>query len=62
MTSTQLNLDTIVSVREKLEGIGLLKTYYKKNSVNNYIYELYSPLNAYEFFNNPIFRGSFWII
>lgn len=54
MTSTQLNLDTIVSVREKLEGIGLLKTYYKKNSVNNYIYELYSPLNAYEFFNNPI--------
>ncbi len=54
MTSTQLNLDTIVSVREKLEGIGLLKTYYKKNSVNNYIYELYSPLNSYEFFNNPI--------
>lgn len=54
ITSTQLNLDTIVSVREKLEGIGLLKTYYKKNSVNNYIYELYSPLNAYEFFNNPI--------
>ena len=54
MTSTQLNLDTIVSVREKLEGIGLLKTYYKKNSVNNYIYDLYSPLNAYEFFNNPI--------
>ena len=54
MTNTQLNLDTIVVAREKLEGIGLVKTYYKKDSVNNYIYELYSPLNAYEFFNNPI--------
>ncbi len=54
MVNTQLNLDAIVIAREKLEGIGLVKTYYKKDSVNNYIYELYSPLNAYEFFNNPI--------
>lgn len=54
MTNTQLGLDAIISAREKLEGIGLLKTYYKKGSVNNYIYELYAPLNAYEFFNNPI--------
>lgn len=54
MTNTKLNLDDIISAREKLEGIGLLKTYYKPSNINNYIYELYSPLNSYEFFNNPI--------
>lgn len=58
MTNTQLGLDSIVSAREKLEGIGLMKTYYKKGTVNNYIYELYAPLNAYEFFNNPILNTS----
>lgn len=46
MTNTQLGLDYIVAAREKLEGIGLMKTYYKKGTVNNYIYELYAPLNA----------------
>ena len=54
MTNTKLNLDNILASREKLEGIGLLKTYCKQSSINHYIYELYSPLNAYEFFNNPI--------
>lgn len=58
MTNTQLGLDSIISAREKLEGIGLMKTYYKKDTVNNYIYELYAPLNAYEFFNNPILNTS----
>lgn len=58
MTNTKLSLGDIISNREKLEGIGLLKTYYKKGSINNYIYELYSPLNAYEFFNNPILNTS----
>lgn len=38
----------------KLEAIGLMKTYLKKNNINNYIYELYSPLNASEFINNPL--------
>ena len=58
MSNTKLSLDDIIINREKLEGIGLLKTYYKKDSINNYIYELYSPLNAYEFFNNPILNTS----
>lgn len=38
----------------KLEAIGLLKTYVKKGDINNYIYELYSPLNASDFINNPL--------
>lgn len=38
----------------KLEAIGLLKTYLKKGNVNNYVYELYSPISASEFINNPL--------
>lgn len=54
MTNMKLSLDDILEAREKLEAIGLLKTYLKKGNINNYIYELFSPLSAYEFFNNPI--------
>lgn len=38
----------------KLEAIGLLKTYVKKGNINNYVYELYSPISASEFINNPV--------
>ena len=54
MAMMRIKLDDILEAREKLEAIGLLKTYVKKGSVNNYIYELYSPLEPYEFFDNPI--------
>lgn len=56
MTSMGLTLDNIKEARLKLEGIGLIKTYYHKDEVNSYIYELYSPISAYEFFNHPIFN------
>ena len=35
-------------------------TYIKKDNINNYIYELYSPLNPYEFLNNPILSVSLY--
>ena len=54
MVNMGLSLDLIIEAREKLEGIGLIKTFFKKNSVNNFVYELYSPISAYDFFNNPI--------
>ena len=54
MTNMQLKLDNIIDARKKLEGIGLLKTYLKVSEINNYIYVLYSPISAYEFFNHPI--------
>lgn len=54
MASMRIKLDDILEAREKLEAIGLLKTYLKKGSINNYIYELYSPLEPYDFFDNPI--------
>lgn len=40
--------------KEKLEAIGLIKTYIKKGNINNYVYELYSPMSASEFINNPL--------
>ena len=54
MTIMQLRLDDIIIAREKLEAIGLLKTYYKKDSVNQFVYLLYSPITPSEFFNHPI--------
>ena len=50
----QLSLSDIKVAREKLEAVGLLKTYIKKDHINNYIYVLYSPISANEFLNNPI--------
>ena len=44
----------LIEAKEKLEAIGLIKTYLKKGNINNYVYELYSPVNASEFINNPL--------
>ena len=54
MSTMQLKLEDIVIAREKLEAIGLMKTYMKKDNINQYVYCLYSPLEADEFFNHPI--------
>ena len=56
MTSMGTTLDNIKEARLKLEGIGLLKTYFHNDEVNLYIYELYSPVSASEFFSHPIFN------
>lgn len=49
-----VNLDMIVEARKKLEAIGLLKTFFRSDTVNNYIYVLYAPLSPNEFLNHPI--------
>ena len=55
MTNMRIRLEDIIIAREKLEAIGLLKTYKKKGEdVNNYIYEIFSPLSAKEIFSHPI--------
>ncbi len=54
MTNMGIKLDEIIEAREKLEAIGLLKTYVKKENVNNFVYEMYAPLIPTEFINNPI--------
>lgn len=58
MAIMRVKLEDILEAREKLEAIGLLKTYLKKGSINSYIYELYSPLEPDEFINNPILSTS----
>ncbi len=54
MAEMRIKLEDILEAREKLEAIGLLKTYMKKGNINSYIYELYSPLEPSEFIDNPI--------
>ena len=43
-----------IEAKVKLEAIGLIKTYFKSGNVNNYVYELYSPISPSEFINNPL--------
>ena len=55
MVTLKKPLNEIEISRHALEAVGLLKTYLKKTESNNeYLYELYSPLSAYEFFNHPV--------
>lgn len=54
MSTMQLKLQDIIIAREKLEAVGLLKTYVKEENVNNYVYVLYSPLSVSDFLNHPI--------
>ena len=54
MSILKADLKTIKKARESLEAMGLLKTYVKSGNVDEYIYEVYSPLLPNEFFNHPI--------
>lgn len=54
MTSLRIKMDSIVTARKKLEAVGLLKTFVKKDNVNSYVYEMFSPISASEFFNHPV--------
>ena len=55
MSILKCSLNSIKEARMSLESVGLLRTFVKQNdNINNYIYELYSPLTPSEFFNHPI--------
>ena len=56
MTMMKSSIEVIRIARESLEGLGLLKTYFKEGENNSYVYELYSPLTPKEFFASPIFN------
>lgn len=56
MSTMKSSLDIIKIARESLEGVGLLKSYFKPGEPNSYVYELYSPLSPKEFFASPIFN------
>ena len=54
MSILKCPLKSIKEARESLEAVGLVRTYVKSDNINNYIYEIYSPLTPNEFFNHPI--------
>ena len=54
MSKMQLRLEDIVIAREKLEAVGLLKTYYNETNIKHYVYVLFSPIMPNEFFQHPI--------
>ncbi|TLS39155.1 replication initiation and membrane attachment family protein [Pseudalkalibacillus caeni] len=55
MNMMQMGLKQIYEERKKLEGIGLLNTYVKKEEDNKvFLYELQSPLTPERFFNDGV--------
>ena len=55
MTILKSDLESIKKARKCLEAVGLVKSYLRiGESINEYIYELYSPLNPKDFFNHPV--------
>ena len=54
MVVLKSDISSIKIARESLEAFGLLRSYVKTGSINDYMYELYSPLTPLEFFNHPI--------
>lgn len=56
LSNLHISISELTEARNVLEAIGLLKTYFKADTINNYIYELYSPVSSHEFFSHPIFN------
>ena len=56
LSNLHISSSELAEARNVLEAIVLLKTYIKTDTINNYIYELYSPVSAHEFFSHPIFN------
>lgn len=55
LTILKSSLKDILLARKSLEAVGLIKSYVKKDeNINEYLYELYSPLSAHEFFSHPV--------
>lgn len=59
MKKMNMDIGEIFSSRQKLEAIGLLKTYRKKMDKSKYAfsYVLYAPKNPQEFFDDVIYKG-----
>ena len=60
LNNMMISCNEFKEAREKLEAIGLIKTYVKEDKINSYVYELYSPMSAKEFLNNPILNTALY--
>ena len=54
MVVLKSGINNIKIARESLEAFGLIRSFLKEGSLNEYLYEIYSPLTPSEFFNHPI--------
>ena len=54
LNNMMISVNEFDDARVKLEALSLLKTYVKPGTINSYVYELYSPLSASAFINNPL--------
>lgn len=55
MTILKSSMEVILKARQSLEALGLLKSFVKRDeNINEYLYELYSPMSPYDFFNHPV--------
>ena len=50
VSSLRITINELQTSFDKLEAIGLIKAFIKEGNVNNYIYEIFSPVSASEFF------------
>lgn len=54
VSSLRITINELQTSFNKLEAIGLIKAFIKEGNVNNYIYEIFSPVSASEFLSHPI--------
>ena len=54
VSSLRITINELQTSFDKLEAIGLIKVFIKEGNVNNYIYEIFSPVSASEFLSHPI--------
>ena len=54
LNNMMITVNEFDDARVKLEALSLIKTYVKRGNINSYVYELYSPLSASAFINNPL--------
>ena len=54
VASLRITINELQTSFDKLEAIGLIKAFIKEGNVNNYIYEIFSPVSASEFLSHPI--------
>lgn len=54
LNELKMNLSHFEQLRERLEGIGLMKTFLKTGEEQCFVYKLISPVMPHQFFNDPM--------
>ena len=60
--ATQLTIKEIKDAKNRLEGTGLIKTYLKTEKQNYFVFQIYNPLTASDFFKNILLSSALYSI